>query len=192
MDEPNYVLRANEAVLLPVREPSAVRRTLKIGAGLITGIILAGSFVFQDNLVFALSWPSRILLVLLVAAGFFCTEKMEWTPSLMELRFYDDCLTLCLPERHYGRKKVRREINKMKYAQITKCAYKRQSMRIHFYGAGDSAWYRCGNGLALSEPVKVRHWDRGMLYFSTRLEPDIDFVKEIEDHSPLRVIIEEE
>ena len=70
MDEPNYVLRANEAVLLPVREPSAVRRTLKIGAGLITGIILAGSFVFQDNLVFALSWPSRILLVLLVAAGF--------------------------------------------------------------------------------------------------------------------------
>ena len=193
MDSPNYVLKANEAVLLPARKRSRGRTALRAGILAAAAAVFMGSVIFRENFFAALSWPSQIFLAVLALGAVWGGEKREWTASPMELQFYDDYLILYLPKRQYGRRYARREINKMRYEQITECTFKKRSGRIHFYGAGTSVWYRYRkDGTIPVKPDKIRHCGRGLLYFNTSLEPEIDFVREIEEHSPLRVRVEDD
>ena len=189
MDKPNYVLKINEAVLMP-KEVSRGKRILKTCVWIIVGIIVLGSFIFQDNLLAELSWPSKIFLIVLAIGFGFYGDKKEYTPSPMELQFFDDYLVLYLPKRYYSNRVTRKEINTMKYADITKCVYKSKSNRIHLYGNGTSVWYNYKNGTLPEKPTENRTFTQGLIYFNTSLAPEVDFVGEIERNSPLRVIIE--
>jgi hypothetical protein len=190
MENYNYVLKTNEAVLKPVLV-NKWKIVLKNCIWAIVGVIILASFIFQDNLFSELSWPARIFLILLaIGFGFYGGEK-EYVPSPMELYFYDDRLILYLPKRYLSRRVTRKNINIMKYADITKCVYKSKSQRIHIYGDGQSIWYNYKkDGTLPSKPTEDRTFTRGLIYFNTRLATDIDFIKEIEEHSPLKVIVE--
>ena len=191
MEDSNYVIKTNEAVLMPKNQNGKIK-FLKIGVWVIIGIIILGSLIFQDNLFSEFSWTTKILLILLVVRFSFYSGKKEYMPSPMELQFYDDYLVLYLPRRYYSNRVTRKEILTMNYNEISKCVYKANSKRIQIYGDGKSIWYNYNKDGSLPEkPTEERCYSQGMIYFNTRLATDINFKNEIENHSPLQVIIED-
>lgn len=79
----------------------------------------------------------------------------------------------------------------MKYSEITKYVLKTQSQRVHLYGNGTSTWYKYKQDGSISpKPTQVRTYKGGLIYFNIQFATDVDFVKEIEEHSPIKVIIE--
>lgn len=190
MNRPNYVIRTNEAVLVPI-EQSRGLKFLKIGVWIVVAVIVIGSLLLQSNLFSELSWTARVLLVVLALGVTFYGGKKEYAPSPMELQFYDDYLVLYLPKRYYSKRITRMEINQMKYSEITRCVYKTNSQRIHLYGSGTSTWYNYrADGTISQTPTQVRNYTAGLIYFNTQLAPDVDFKTEIENHSPIQVIVE--
>lgn len=189
MESPNYVIKTNEAVLVPTKQSFGFR-FLKTGVWIVVAVIVLGSLLFQYNLFSELSWTARVLLIVLVLRVTFLGKK-EYTPSPMELQFFDDHLVLYLPKRYYGRRLTRMEINQMKYSEITKCVYKAESTLICLYGKGISTWYNYkADGTIPQTPTKVNSYNEGLIYFDTRLATDVDFKTEIENHSPIQVIVE--
>ena len=190
MEKPNYVLKTNEAVLMPVNQGNGLL-VFKICVWIIVALTILGSIVFQDNLFLELSWTSRIFLIILVIGVTLYGGKKEDFPSPMELQFFDDYLVFYQPKRYYSKHVTRMEIGKMKYSDITKCAYKTRSQRIHIYGDGTAIWYNYRkDGTLPDKPTKINNFKEGLFYFDIRLAPEIDFKKEIEMHSPLQVVLE--
>lgn len=190
MEQPNYVLKTNESVLMP-ENPSKLDHWIKIGVLAVVGVIIVASLLFQENIFMELSLLTRILLIGLVIKVLFFGKKVE-TPSPMELQFYDDRLVFYLPKRYYSPRTSRKQINTFKYADITKVLYKKKYDRFHIYGDGTSVWYNYDkNGNLPDKPTEDRTFTDGMVYFSALAAPEVDFVKEIEEHSPLKVTIEE-
>lgn len=190
MENPNYVIKTNEAVLVPTKQSSGFT-FLKTGVWIVVAVIIIGSLLFQDNLFSELSWTARVLLIVLALGVTFLGGKKEYAPSPMELQFFDDHLVLYLPKRYYSKSVTRMEINKMKYSEITKCVYKANSQRIHLYGNGTSTWYNYkADGTIPQTPTQVRNYTAGLIYFNTQLATDVDFKTEIENHSPIQVIVE--
>ena len=113
MNRPNYVIRTNEAVLVPI-EQSRGLKFLKIGVWIVVAVIVIGSLLLQSNLFSELSWTARVLLVVLALGVTFYGGKKEYAPSPMELQFYDDYLVLYLPKRYYSKRITRMEINQLK------------------------------------------------------------------------------
>ena len=138
-----------------------------------------------------MSWTVRIFLIILAIGFGFYGGKKEYMPSPMELQFFDDYLVLYLPKRYYSNKVTRKQINMMKYSEISKCVFKIQSKRIQIYGNRKSEWYNYKkDGTLPSKPTEERSFTQGMIYFNTQFATEIDFKQEIENHSPLQVIIE--
>lgn len=190
MENPNYVIKTNEAVLVPTKQSSGFT-FLKTGVWIVVAVIVIGSLLFQDNLFSELSWTARVLLIVLAFGVTFLGGKKEYTPSPMELQFFDDRLVLYLPKRYYSKSVTRMEINQMKYSEITKCVYKTKSQRIHLYGNGTSTWYNYkADGTIPKTPTQVRNYHAGLIYFNTQFATDVDFKTEIENHSPIQVIVE--
>lgn len=190
MDSPKYVIQTEEAVLIPTKQRSGFT-FLKIAVWIVVAVIVLGSLLFQDNLFSELSWTARVLLIVLAFGVTFLGGKKEYAPSPMELQFYDDHLVLYLPKRYYSKRVARMEINQMKYSEISKCVYKTKSQRIHLYGNGTSIWYNYkADGTISQTPTRVRNYTAGLIYFNTQLANDIDFKTEIENHSPIHVIVE--
>ena len=186
---PNYVLKTNEAVLMPTSEKSAAQK-IRVAVWVILAIILIASFVFQDNLLGELNWTARCLLFALAIGTCFIGPKKVNVPSPIELQFFDSYLVLYRPKRYYSRKVTRLEINTMKYSDITKSLYKAESQRIHFFGTVEAKWFNFDKtGTMSKEPTYDRVVQDTLLYISTRCS-DVDFVSEIEAHSPIKVIIE--
>lgn len=97
MENPNYVIKTNEAVLVPKKQSSGFT-FLKTGVWIVVAVIVIGSLLFQDNLFSELSWTARILLIVLALGVTFLGGKKEYAPSPMELQFFDDHLVLYLPK----------------------------------------------------------------------------------------------
>ena len=101
MEKPNFVLRTDEAVLVP-KYNSTPERFLKAGLLFVILVLVIGSLVFRDNLFAELSWTTKVMLVFvaMIVFGFLC--KQENVPSPIELQFYGDCLVLYRPSRYYS------------------------------------------------------------------------------------------
>ena len=190
MDKPNYVLKTNEAVLMP-KEQSNSYIFIKKGVLIIVAILILGSLIFQENLFFELSWTARVILIVLAVVFLFFGEKKIDVPSPIELQFYDEYLILYRPKRYYSKKVTRMEFNKMLYTDITRCIYKANSQRLHIYGNVAATWYNYdANGVVPSTPTYNRMVTDTLCYMSTRCAPDVDFKSEIESHSPIQVLVE--
>lgn len=191
MEEPNYVLRTNESVLMPGEE-SKWESILRKAVLAIIAIIIVASIIFQENLFLELSIISRILLILLTIKVIFFGLKRVETPSPIELRFFDDRLQYYSPRRFFSKRNIRRQFKTLKYEDITKIVYKKSYHMIKIYGDGISVWYSYDKDDNLpDQPTEVRNAKDGMIYFSARQAPDADFVREFEDHTPLKVTVED-
>ncbi len=190
LNKPIYVLHANEGALMPSGE-KAKPGIIQIAIWCVLGVLLLGSLMFGEILFFEMNWSSQILLVILVVRFGFPKQKEVMMPSPMELRFYSDYLEIYRPSLYYDSRTTRKEYRRMKYADITKCSYKTRAKRIHIRGKGTSIFYvRAKDGTFPAEPTKIKNFDDGMFFFNTSMDT-VDFKKEIEEHSPIRVIDEE-
>lgn len=186
----NYVLKTNEGVAMPA-EKSIGFKIMQILVWSVAALIIVGSIFLHENLFMELSMTTRILLIILVLEVFFRGLKKQMIPSPIELWFYDDHILFYLPQRPYSRKFSRKEFVEMNYADITKCVYKKNSERIHIYGNGTSRLYNYNrDGTVPETPTHVINFTDGLMYFNIEFAKDIDFKKEIETHSPLKLMEE--
>ncbi len=190
MEKPNYVLKTYDAELIPVKQKN-ITKFLKIGVWSIVIILILGSFLFQDNLFLELSWTSRILLIALAIGVTSFGTKKEYSPSELELQFYDDYIIFYLPKRYYSKRVTRMELIKMNYEDISKCVIDTKNQRVYIYGNGIARLYNYKkDGTLPSEPTDVRNAKDGLMYFDTCFDKETNFKKEIEEHSPIKVIVE--
>ncbi len=187
--QPNYVLKFNETDSRKVKDRNYnIKKTVVI----IIAIIVIFSIIFGENLFLELSWTARILLIA-IALGILFTGKKEDVPSPAELRFYDDYLLLFLERKYYSERSIKQEYLKMKYSDITKVKYlpNTSNKRFQIYGNGHSLHYDLKKDGNISKKAsRDKMFEKGMIYFSTNLNQNIDFIKEIEEHSPLKVEID--
>ena len=128
-------------------------------------------------------------MVIAIALGVLFTGKKEDVPSPAELRFYDDYLLLFIERKYYSERNIKQEYLKMKYSDITKVKYlpNTSNKRFQIYGNGHSLQYDVKkDGSIAKQPSR----DKILIYFSINLNQNIDFIEEIEKHSPLKVEID--
>lgn len=189
-DAANYVIKTSEGVLTPT-ENCKWKIILRNCIWAIIAIMLISSLFFRINIFDELSWTARILLIALTIGFGFYNGKKEYTPSPMELYFYDNYLVFYLPKRYYSNRVSRKQINIIEYNNASKCVYKANSQRIQIYGDGRAKWYNYKKDGSLPlNPTDEHSFKDGMIYFNIQFATDIDFKKAIEEHSPMKVIIE--
>lgn len=184
INKPNYILKFNESVSKTIKDRNY---KIKKAVLIIIAIIIVGSLIFQENLFSELGWSSRIILISLFIGTLF-TVKKEKIASPIEIRFYNDYLVVYREKRWYSDKVSRMEFNKFYYKDITKCDFSKNTKRFNIVGKINATWYDYNkdNGVP-DNPTYHRNVDGGICYFYTDLETNLDIVKEIEEHSTIKV-----
>lgn len=78
----------------------------------------------------------------------------------------------------------------MNYRDVKECTYRVQNHKILFLGKIEGIFYQYNRDGTLKEKPSYHKTTDSGTYFYTVFEPEIDFVKEIEEHTPLKVAIE--
>ena len=188
MEKPNYVLKANEAALVPKNEKSLLRK-LRVPVWIIVGVIILGSLIFQDNLFGELSGTTQALFIAM-AIGVTYGGGYTRVPTPFEIRFYDDYLIVYRDRHYYSKKMIRKEYDKFYYKDIKKCVYRAKTKRINIFGIVEGMWYKYNKDGSLPEKPTYHKTTNSMCYFYTSADPEVDFVSEIEKHSPIKVVVE--
>ncbi len=121
-------------------------------------------------------------------------SRMDWFYTPFEIRFYGDYLII-YKENHYCNPRVSRmEFDKFFYADITKCQYKLKAQKINFYGTVECNWYDYNpDGSLPNEPTCKKTVRDGICPVYLGYKPYMsseELVREIEEHSPIQVIVE--
>lgn len=189
-EQPNYVLKFNDSVTKKIEDTNS---KIKKAVGIIIAIIVIGSIIFGENLFLEISWTSRVLFICL-AIGVFFSGKSEEISIPAELQFYNDYLILFRPNKYYNKKVSRQEYFKIEYKDVTRCKFSANSSSksIYIYGNVHAVWYNLNeDGSLPQQPTYDRIVNETLFYFTTFQNKDINFVQEIEDHSPIKVEIEQ-
>lgn len=187
MDKPNYVLTTNETVLIP-RNKKVNSLILPTWIIIITIIVI--SIIFQENLFLKLERTTQVLFVSIVIT-IFSVGGLKNAPSPIELRFYDEYLIVYRAKRYYDRKVTRMEYNKFIYKDVERCVYRSNQERLHIYGIVSVEWYNYSkSGEVPLQPTITKTAD-SLIFIRTSVSPDVDFISEIEKHTPIKVIIED-
>lgn len=197
-EEPKYVLKTNEKYVLRTNERISVRQnetaityyTRKILWGIII-ILIVCSILFHENFFSELSAGALILLFVSIWRLNTLT-KTEKQPSPLELRFYDDYFVVYKEKYYYDWKISRMEFYKFYYKDIEKCEYREISHKLVIYGNLEWIFYNYNKDGSLPENPSGYRKRNSLCCFYTDMVPETDFVKEIEEHSPIKVIIAKE
>lgn len=191
MEKPKYVLKLDEAVLRSKKQSGAFQVMKFTTLFLILGMIVVSLFI-RKNLFFQFPMALRILILVWVVVIVAMLFRKEDTHSPLELQFYNNQLVVYRPQKYYTAQKSRREVNTIKYTEITDCVYKRKTQRVEIYGSVNATWYQFyQNGKMAKTPTSERYVKDTITYFRTNYVSDIDFKQEIESHSPIKVRVEE-
>lgn len=187
---PNYVLRTNEAILNPHSQPKG-EKNFRWAVLTAIALLMLYSFITGNNLFSALPWFGWVGLGLVVIRAIF-RPKPSNNSSRMEIRFFDDGIVLYQTRRNPAKQITRKQLTAFMYDNIAQVTHKKENKLIQILGAGTSVWYDSDSQGNLPEtPTKKQSFSKALVQFSTTLAPELDFVQEIEDHSPLKVVIEE-
>ena len=117
-----------------------------------------------------------------------CEKIGKFVPSPISIEFYEDRLIVHKPHYIYGKRNIRKDVTVMKYADITKIIYKPDGHRIEIYGDGSYTYtkYRA-DGTLPDTPTKVRNFKGGLTYIDVRFA-EVDVIKEIEEHTPFKIM----
>ncbi len=188
MEKPNYVLRFNEMHLAP-KDNFNLIKWLQFAVIIIWMLAILSAIIFGQGLFNGIS-KIAIVILLGVSIKIISANKRQRIKRIFELRFYDEYIVAYRPETLVPPKKRRVEYLTMYYKDIEKCHYRTGAKRISFYGGADCKYYYYNaDGTLPAEPSHHKTSNNGMFYFYVDAEPNIDFVAEIEQHSPIKVII---
>ncbi|GGA79709.1 hypothetical protein [Ornithinibacillus halotolerans] len=186
-EKPNYILKANEGVIVPKNDNFS---KLKKVVWIIVGLVIIGSFIFQENIFSELTWSARIMLIVLaIGVSFAGGNKM--VPSPFEIQFYDDYLIVYREKHYYSKKHFKKEYNKFCYKDIKEFKYRTVSKKMNIIGVGEFTWYNYNQDGTLPEKPSFHKKGSGITWFYTSEAPEVDFVAEIEKNSPIKVSLNE-
>lgn len=183
METPNYVLRAKEGVIVPKGVLQGFFRKVVMA---IAAILIIGSLVFKENLLKELSWPARILLIILLIKV--ASPSRLRLASPIEIRFYSDYLLVYRENYYYAENLSRMEYNKFYYIDIVKCIYNTETHQIFIYGTEEAKWYDYNKDGSLPyQPTFYRIIENAAFSFHVGFSPEIDYKGIIERYSPIKV-----
>lgn len=185
MEQPLYTLRFNDGLMKPKKE-SAAKNILIILLCVAGGIFLLLVLMFGFEIIKELSLPSLALLIYSVAV-LVSQSGRELAQTPCELQFYNDSIIQFCPRRYYNKKKIRQEYYKFYYRDIKRCVYHTGSRTITLAGMVDAVFYSYDKNGNLSGAPSQRITADSTSSFYTGFAPEIDFVKEIEAHSPIHM-----
>lgn len=184
MKEANYILKATEAIWVPIESE---KNWIKKAVWVIVGIIVMASILFGENIFMEMSITPRFLLLGLVIWSFTGAGSKRM-PSEFEIRFFDEYLEVYREKKYMGRDLYTKCLDTIYYKDIKKCHYRKKTLQIIMFGYMRRIRYEYKqDGTIEDTPVFDKYVDTNC-YFYTALS-DVDFVKEIEEHSPLKVEI---
>ena len=185
--EPNYVLKTNEEALVPVNTSKAYYYLKKV-LWIIIAVNIIGYFVFGENIFTQLNSSARILLIILLVYILFIANRKKGVASPFEIRFYDDYLVVYREKHYYDPKTTRMEFDKIFYEDIELCQFRTVIERINIFGIVEWTCYKYKKDGSLPQKPPFQKKSDGICYFYTR-QSDVDFIHEIETHSPIKVEI---
>lgn len=191
MDEPSYKIQMVETYWKK-EEKGLLHRIVRNSVIVIIVLIVFFSIVFGENLFASLSSGALVLLFALVVR-FFVGEKDVEVTSETEIWLYEDYVIFYRPQFCYSSKDIRREYTKIFYSELTKSYYKCLRGMLCFEGTLHVADYHFDeNGTLLLNSLREREINNFFYHICTKNEPRIEmFIKEIEEHSPIKVEIVE-
>ena len=189
MNDPIYVLKANESAWAPTQNAKQVV-FVKNAVRVILVILLLGSFVFDDNLFGELSLTAKALLIALFLGTCFAQDKQK-VAKPFEIRFYEDYLVLYREKRYYSPKLSRREFDKFLYKDIEEIVYRTDTHRINIYGIVEGKWYNYNKDGSLPEKPSYHKTTDSLAYFYTNEAPEVNFVEVFEKYTPVKVKIQD-
>ena len=194
MEKPEYVVKGQEAVVAyKVTNPgNTVVRYFVI---LLLGGMVAVSY-FTDNNMFAnMSEYYKLFLVFCflwaILAGRF-KKKGEMVPSDIELRFYPDKLELYREKRTYASGKTKKTLTRFLYTDISGITYDQASKRLIIQGQLEDINWVYKNGTCPAIATSQETIKDGFDVIDTSLDNEHDFVKEIREHTDLKVRVNRE
>lgn len=187
-DKPYYVLKAHDAMLIPENGSLALYYLKKVLWVCLFGMIVL-CIIFRENLFSELG--SGMIIVWLVAMiRAYTATKTERKPYPFEIQFYDDYMILYWEKYYYSPKRTVKQITKIYYKDITECEYMSEYGRMEFFGTVEMTWYDYRkDGSLPNSPTYHIKTEGAISYFYTIMDKDIDFVAELENHSPIKVNI---
>lgn len=186
MESPNYILKSFENMRVPKNENVNLLKTIIL---IIIGILIVGSLIFELNLFGELSWISQIILVTTFLGTLFSGGN-KFIACPIELHFFNDRIAIYRSYVYYGKNKIRKEVYVFQYNEIQKCTFNKSANRLMFQGQVYVEWFNYRNGGLVPVRPDVSKKQLGLCYFYTNADPNINFVSEIEYHSPIRITIE--
>ena len=188
MEEANYILKFNDGRLVPKNETLLFSIVQKLACAFAL-VLVVGSFLFHEFLLSGVSmtvWVCIIITVVYLIQNGGRIRKECYT----ELQFYNDFLIQYVPKHYISKKKSREEYYKIFYKDIKECNYRKVTKKVVILGKIEGIFYKYKkNGEVETEPSYHKITDT-ITKFYTIFEPDIDFVREIEIHSPIKVNIQ--
>ena len=176
--EPNYVLKANEGVIMPVNNSKTYYYVKKI-LWIIIAIIIIGSIILGENIFTQLNMSVRVLLIVAVIYFLFIANKKHKVASPFEIRFYDNYLIVYREKFYYDPKTTRMEYDKFFYKDIRICEFRTGTEKINIYGIVEGIFFKYKKDGSLPEkPTYHKTTDSICSFYTTH--SDVDFVHEIE------------
>lgn len=189
MENPNYILKFHDGRVVPKNEskPYLIVRNLFYFFLAITiiGSIAFGKFLLAETSFTA--WGCILVTVVYLFRNGGSTRE----PCYTELWFYDDYFVQYVPRHYYSKKNIRREYYKMFYKDIKECIYRTNTGKFDFFGLIEGTFYKFDKNGQIEEKPSYHKTVDAITKFYTTFEPDINFVAEIETHSPIKVIIQD-
>ncbi len=190
MEEAKYVFNTVDAELRK-EETHKIISILKKVVWIIVGVIIIGSIIFRENLFMGLSWSTRMLLISLVIYTFFIGSKSIWMEVPIELQFFEEYLIVYRPSYYYTKKVTRREYNTMKYSEISRILFRKDSQRINIYGDVHIVWYLIDvEGNIGEKPTDNRRAEGAFQVIETRFMKNMDIIDVLEKYTNKKVEIE--
>ncbi len=191
MEKPNYRLKTHEKVFTS-KDKNAVIEAVVIGGIIVSGLILIVSLLAQLSAILTLSMGVLFALLFgrLIGSPFVGRNSLA-VASPLEIWFYDDHLIIYRDRLYCNKTLSRRTYDKLFYKDIRKCEYKMISAKIIFFGVTESVWYDYNKDGSLPE-YPTHHATTVCSDFCTTEHPDTDFITEIENHSPIKVVMQDQ
>lgn len=183
---PSYVLKANEANTVISRDPSWKFTATKVILWTVEAFVI--KFLVEVTI---LPWWIALLIILFIVIKSMPKKISQRVPSPFEIRFYDDYLVIYREKRYYSKKVSRMEYFKFFYKDIHKVRYATKSHKLVIYGIVEGIFYKYNKDDTLPDEPAYHKTTDSMFYFYTDLDPDINFIQELEEHSPVKVIFDD-
>lgn len=185
MDQPKYVLKTVEMIEVPLNPKEGKRKKT---VAIICAIVLVILSLLEINPLAELS-PISWLLVLVLAGRYVFSRKSEQRNFPLEIHFYDDMIEVHRLEVHYSNGNVVRQLHRFFLDGNAEVRYSPGGRILTVRGMAHGEWYPyLQNGQPSTQPKRVV--DRKGICVVALGDENVDIVREVEEHSPIKVEIE--